>query len=189
MAVDSSSMGDPARYRTLGELEQGLKAIPPAPADDGRVTLIVSRGEGGTRNTPGCVTVTPETGMPGDAWGRSPGRNPEMQLAVIQRDVATLIANGQPLTLFGDNLILDLDLSAGSLPPGSRLRAGTALLEVTPMPHNGCRKFNARFGNDALRFASGNELRHRNLRGIYMRAVESGEIGVGDAVKVVSRPA
>ena len=32
-------------------------------------------------------------------------------------------------------------------------------------------------------------LRHRNLRGIYIRVVAGGEVGVGDPVVVVNRPA
>lgn len=74
-----------------------------------------------------------------------------------------------------------------NLPPGSRLRVGGATLEVTPKPHNGCRKFRARFGDDALRFVSLPELRPRNLRGIYMRVVDGGEVAPGDAVDVISR--
>ena len=111
-----------------------------------------------------------------------------MQIAVMQTAVAELIANGQTLTLFGDNLFLELDLSAANLPAGSRLRVGGAVLEVTPMPHNGCRKFQARFGQDALRFVSVMQLRHRNLRGIYMRVVEPGDVQPGDAVEVLARP-
>jgi MOSC domain-containing protein YiiM len=103
--------------------------------------------------------------------------------------VANLIANGQPLELFGDCLMLDLDLSQQNLPPGSQLRVGRALLEVTPMPHNGCAKFQARFGKDALRFVSMKELRHNNLRGTYMRVIEAGEVCLGDDVEVLSRPA
>jgi MOSC domain-containing protein YiiM len=59
--------------------------------------------------------------------------------------VAELIANGQPLVVFGDNLFVELDLSGKNLPTGTRLRVGGALVEVTPKPHNGCRTFNARF--------------------------------------------
>ena len=104
----------------------------------------------------------------------------------MQRDVAELIANGQLLALFGDNLILELDLSAANLPIGSRVRAGGALLEVTPMPHNGCGKFQTRFGADARTFVSKPELRHRNLRGIYMRVVEDGQMRVNDPVEIIS---
>ena len=108
-------------------------------------------------------------------------------MTVIQSDVAELIANGQPLSLFGDNLYLDLDLSSANLPIGSRLRAGGVTLEISPLPHNGCQKFNARFGNGALKFVSKRELRHRNLRGVYMRVVDAGELAVGDRVEVLSR--
>jgi MOSC domain-containing protein YiiM len=108
-----------------------------------------------------------------------------MQLAVMNRDVAALIAAGQPLTTFGDNLYVDLDLSAANLPPGTRLRLGGALLETTAFPHNGCAKFNARFGNDALRLVQRMETRHQNYRGVYWRVVEPGEIAVGDAIEVL----
>ena len=131
--------------------------------------------------------MTPESGAPGDAWSRQVRPAPEAQLAVIQIDIAELIANGQPLTLFGDNLFLDLDLSAANLPPGSRLRAGTATLEVTPEPHDACRKFRERFGGAAQRLVSRVDLRHLNLRGVYMRVVEDGDIAAGDPVQLLSR--
>src|SRR4029079_8249763 len=86
-------------------------------------------------------------------------------------------------------LFFDLDLSAANLPIGSRLRAGGVLLEVTPKAHNGCHKFKGRFGGDALRFVAPPERRPLNLRGIYLRVVEDGEVAVGDAVEVVMRAA
>ena len=131
--------------------------------------------------------MTAESGVLGDAWGRQARPAPEAQLAVMHVGIAELVANGQPLTLFGDNLFLDLDLSSANLPSGSRLRAGTATLEVTPEPHNGCRKFRERFGDAALGLVSRGDLRHLNLRGVYMRVVEDGAIAVGDPVRVLSR--
>ena len=98
------------------------------------------------------------------AWYRDESRASEAQIAVMQIDVANLIANGQSVTLFGDSLFVELDLSAANLPPGSRLRVGSALLEVTAKPHNGCRKFRERFGDGALRFVSNAYLRHLNLQ-------------------------
>jgi MOSC domain-containing protein YiiM len=185
-AVDSDSVGDPARFRTLDYLESALAKLS-APSTTGRVALLVRRVEMGTREFPERVVMQPATGLPGDSWGRQTEPSAEAQLAVMQIDVAELIANGQPLALFGDNMFVELDLSTGNLPVGSRLRVGAALMEVTPMPHNGCRKFNARFGPDALKFVSKADLRHRNLRGIYLRVVEPGEVAVGDSVEVVSR--
>jgi MOSC domain-containing protein YiiM len=185
--IDSNSIGDPARFHPLVLLEERLRMLPRAPRTVGRVVLLVRRVEGGRRETPDRAFVTPSAGLPGDAWGRAPQPNPDAQLTVMQSEVAELIVNGQPLALFGDNLFFELDLSSANLPLGSRLRAGGVTLEVTPKPHNGCHKFRARFGGDALRFVSMQALRHLNLRGIYMRAIQEGEIAVGDAIEVISR--
>jgi len=185
--IDSNSVGDPARHHRLEHLERALAALPSTPQNVGRVALIVRRCEGGRREMPDRTRLESDVGVPGDAWGRRQDPNPEGQITVMQRDVAELIANGQPLTLFGDNFFLELDLSRDNLPAGTRLRLGTATVVVTPKPHNGCHKFRARFGSDALRFVSHPELRHRNLRGIYMRVVEGGEVALGDPVEVVAR--
>ena len=187
--IDSQSDGDPATFLDFEVLRTRLSSAPPAPAEAGRVRMLVTRHKGGRRQTLERVAMTPESGMPDDAWGRQRRPHPDAQLAVMQFDVATLVANGQPLELFGDQMILELDLSAANLPPGSVLRAGTATLEVTPMPHNGCRKFRERFGEGALQLVTAPELRHRNLRGIYLRVTEAGDIAVGDAVQVLKRGA
>jgi len=184
----SGPAGDPGRHRPFAELEAGLRALAAAPTDTGRLTLIVRRRADGVRETPARVRLTLEEGVPGDDWSRRPPRDPEAQLAVMQRTVAELVANGQPLTVFGDNLFVDLDLSTGNLPAGSRLRVGDALVQVTPKPHNGCKKFLARFGADGLRLVQAAETRHMNLRGIYWKVVEPGDVHVGATVVVLSRP-
>lgn len=186
--IGSDTIGDPVCFRTFEELEQLLNTLSGTPKDNGVVTLLMSRREGGRRELPRSVRLEIDAGMPGDAWGRNPKRKLEAQLATMQTDVAELIANGQPLELAGDNLYLALDLSDGNLPTGSRVRAGGVLLEVTPMPHNGCKKFRARFGEGAQHLVNAPALRHRNLRGIYFRVIEPGTVSVGDPVVLVSRP-
>jgi len=185
--IDSGSVGDSTRFRTLAELERGLEALGRARAERGRVVRVVRRGEAGRRESLERARLSPEAGVEGDASGRRASPSAEMQVAVMEAAVAELIANGQPLPLFGDNLFLDLDLSESNLSAGSRVRAGGALLEVTPMPHNGCRKFQARFGPDALRCVASQALRQRRLRGLYLRVVTAGELGRGDPVEVVER--
>jgi len=173
--------GDASRHRPA------LAALPPAPRDHGRVVLLVRRRADGVRETPEGARLSPEEGMPGDRWGRRLPRKPEAQLTVIQRDVAEIVANGQGLTVSGDNLVVDLDLSSGNLPVGTRLRVGRAVVEVSKKPHNGCSKFAERFGADALAFVQDPATRDRNLRGIYWTVVEAGEARVGDPIAVLSR--
>jgi hypothetical protein len=187
-APDESPRGDPARHLGLAALDAGARALPVPARDAGRLALIVRRLRSGARETPHGVVLSVEDGVPGDDWSRRPPRKSEAQLAVMRRDVAELIANGQPLTLFGDQLFVDLDVSAGNLPTGTRLRVGEALVEMTAEPHDGCRKFQQRFGADALRFAQARETRGENRRGVYWRVLEAGLARVGDAVCVVWRP-
>lgn len=179
--------GDASLHRKLADLETGLRGLEKAPKNAGRLALIVRRRPDGVRETPEYVQLFPDEGVPGDGWTRRPPRDPLAQLAVMRRDVAELIANGQPLTLFGDNLFVELDLSERNLPLGTRLRVGEALVEVTSKPHNGCLKFKARFGQDALAFVQAPPTRHQNRRGIYWRVIEAGGARVGDPIRVLSR--
>ena len=178
--------GDSARHLSLEDLEKGLAQLAP-PADAGEVALIVSRRDDGRRETPERVRLTPEAGVPGDAWLRDAPEKIDAQITMMRVDVARLVANGQPLTLPGDNLLVDLDLSVANLPTGSRLAVGGATLEVTAEPHNGCLKFRQRFGGDALRLTAQPSHRDQRLRGIYVKVVEPGEVAVGDAIQVLSR--
>lgn len=181
--------GNAARHRPLAALEAGLRALPAASGAAGRVTLLVRRLEDGGREQPEVVRLSADAGLAGDDWSRRPPRDPAAQLAVMRREVAELIANGQPLTLFGDNLFVELDLRAASQPPGARFRVGGALVEVTAKPHNGCAKFRQRFGADALRFVQAPPTRDQNLRGVYWRVVEDGEVRLGDPIVALAEGA
>ena len=178
--------GDSGRHLSLAELERGLASLRP-PADSGSLALIVARGDDGLRATPEKVLLTAEGGVPGDAWARDSPEKLAAQITLMREDFGRLAANGQPLSLFGDNLVVDLDTSVANLPTGSRLRLGDSLLEVTPEPNTGCLKYRQRFGGDALRLTADRRFRDLRLRGIYVKVVEPGEIALGDRIEVVRR--
>ena len=103
----------------------------------------------------------------------------------MMTNAARAVCDGQPLDLPGDNLVVNFDLGTQALPIGSRLRVGGALLEVTEKPHAGCKKFSARFGEEAMRWVNDERHAERKLRGINCRVIEAGSVRVGDAIEVV----
>jgi MOSC domain-containing protein YiiM len=168
-------------------LETRLRELPPPPTDEGTVVLVVARPQPEARRTPQVANLTADAGVEGDRWGNKLRPDPESQITVMRADVAKLFADGQPLSRFGDNLLVDLDISAVNLPPGARLRIGSALCEVTPKPHTGCGKFAARFGQDARDIANSKDFETWRLRGLHVRVLEPGQVSPGDTIRVLSR--
>jgi MOSC domain-containing protein YiiM len=171
-------------HLTRESLEQRFHELPAPPLDVGKVALVVRRPDAGVRELPPRARLTVEGGLEGDRWAAGPDRKVESQVTLMRADVSRLVANGQPVELCGDNLLVELDLSKENLPAGTRIEIGTALCEVTPKPHTGCSKFSGRFGADALAFAAGPEHASRRLRGIHVRVLEDGEVSPGDVIRV-----
>jgi MOSC domain-containing protein YiiM len=171
---------DGGTFRTIEELEAAWAAAARSTPGAGRVELICVRLGDGAHETPDRAEVTVEDGLVGDRWGTG-DRDPDAQITLMNVRVAELI--GGPLHLAGDNFQVDFDISEEALPVGTRFRLGEAVLEVSPAPHTGCKKFRERFGLDALRWV--NEHRGRRLRGVNCRVVETGAVAVGDPVDVV----
>src|SRR5436309_2761103 len=128
---------------TTQDFEARWAAVEPAPRGSGTVRGICVRVDEGVHETPERVDVTVEDGLAGDRWATG-RRDLDAQVTLMNVRVGELI--GGPLDLAGDNFQVDLDLSEHALPVGTRLRIGSALLEVSPAPHTGCRKFRERFG-------------------------------------------
>ncbi|MBZ0320461.1 MAG: MOSC domain-containing protein [Anaerolineae bacterium] len=166
-------------------VEQGL-----SPADNGTVEMIVCRPDHGERLVLEQAEFDLITGLLGDNWQARGNRdmpdgsaNPDAQIAIMNsRTIHALTQDRSVWPLAGDQLFLDLDLSADNLPPGQRLAIGSVILEVTALPHNGCGKFNERFGSDATKLVNSREGRAARRRGINTRIVQAGKIRVGDRV-------
>ena len=179
------------KHLTMEELEAGLDEIRRAPKDEGVLELIVRRPQVEEREILEKAELHLQGGLVGDNWTKRPSSktadgspHPDMQINVMNARVAALVAQDKSRWhLAGDQLYLDMDLSADNLPPGTQLAIGSAVIEVTPPPHTGCQKFVARFGLDAMKFVNSSVGRELRLRGINAKVAQPGTIRVGDVAK------
>jgi hypothetical protein len=191
--VTMSWMRAEMKLLTMTELEAGLDAIRQSPTDAGVLELIVRRPQMGEREVLGVGELHRVEGLVGDNWrARGSSRtadgsaHPDMQLNIMNARVIALVAQEKDRwPLAGDQLYIDLDLSADNVPPGTQLALGSAVIEVTDQPHTGCKKFVARFGLDALQWVSSPVGKQLQLRGINAKVVHPGVIQVGDVVKKI----
>jgi hypothetical protein len=155
--------------------------------------LIVRRPRIDEREVLEAGQLNPAEGLVGDSWRTRIGTKtskealqPDTQLTIMNARVIALLAREKDRwPPAGDQLFIDLDLSAHNLPPGTCLALGTAVIEVTAQPHTGCKKFAARFGLDALKFVNSPVGKQLHMRGIYAKVIQPGVIRVGDVVRKV----
>ena len=181
-------------HLTTEQLEAKLDEIRQAPKEAGGLDLIVRRPRSNQREvlTEGELNLL--EGLAGDSWrfrknfrSADGAPNPEMQLNIMNsRAIALVAQEKERWQLAGDQLFIDLDLSAENLPPGTQLSLGSALIEVTAEPHTGCKKFVERFGLDAMKFVNSTVGRQLNLRGINAKVIQAGTIRVGDVAQKIT---
>lgn len=170
--------------------ERWLAEVRRSPADHGRLELIVCRPAVDEREVLVSGELDLEVGLVGDNWLSRGSRNtpdgraePDAQLNIMNSRCARLVAGSDArMPLAGDQLFVDFDLSPENLPAGTRLRIGTAVIEVTAKPHTGCAKFTRRFGLAAHRWVNGRVGKQHRLRGICAKVVVPGRIATGDEI-------
>ena len=182
------------RHLTMPELEEALDHLRAAPKNDGLVELIVRRPRVDHREVLDQAELDPVKGLIGDNWSVRPSSktpdgspHPEMQINIINSRVAALVAQEKERwQLAGDQLYIDMDLSKENLPAGAQFAIGSAVLEVSALPHTGCHKFVARFGAEAMKFVNSPVGRELCLRGINAKIVKGGVIQVGQTARKIS---
>lgn len=180
------------KHLTLGDIENGIEPVLHSPNDRGVLKMIVRRPAVNEREVLEKGVLDVSAGLVGDNWlkrGSSRTDNglghPEMQLNVMNYRFALLIAGTEErIPLAGDQFYVDLDLSKDNLPVGTRLRIAESVIEVTAIPHLGCKKFVERFGIDAMKFANSEFGRKHCLRGINAKVVSAGSIAAGQVISV-----
>lgn len=180
-----------AVYQSAAELEAGMDYVRQSPKEEGVLRLIVRRPKDDEREIVQEAELSLTDGMIGDNWKirgskhTSDGSaNPLAQITLMNARIIELLAQREERwSLAGDQLYVDFDLSDDNLPTGTRLAIGSAVLEVSAVPHTGCRKFSDRFGAEAMKFVNSPEGRHLHLRGINTYIIQSGIVHVGDVVR------
>ena len=181
------------KHLTTAELEAALDHLRETPKDDGIVHLIVRRPDVDQREVLDEAELHPELGLIGDNWKvrgsrRTPdgSAHPDMQINIMNSRVTALVAQEKDRwPLAGDQLYIEMDLSKVNLPAGSRIAVGSAVLEVSPLPHTGCQKFVSRFGIEAMQFVNSETGKEMCLRGINAKVVQGGTVKVGQTAKKI----
>jgi len=186
-------MESSVRHLTTKELEAALDHLRRTPKDDGVIELIVRRPEVDQREVLDEAELDIGLGLIGDNWKvRGSRKTPdgsahrEMQINIMNSRVTALVARERERwPLAGDQLYIDMDLSKENLPAGSRITVGSAVLEVSPLPHTGCKKFVARFGIEAMEFVNSELGKLLCLRGINAKIIQGGTVKVGQTAKKI----
>ena len=181
------------KHLTMQELEAALDHLRQAPKDNGVLQLIVRRPRTDEREVLEEAELDPVLGLIGDDWHLRGSRrtpdgspHPDMQINIMNSRVTALVAQDKDRwPLAGDQLYIDMDLSKENLPAGARIQVGTAVLEVSHLPHTGCHKFVARFGAEAMKFVNSAVGRELCLRGINAKVVQGGVVKVGQVAKKI----
>lgn len=173
------------KHLTKEELEAGFEEIKKSPKDNGVLEMIVSRPKTNEREVLESGELDDKKGLLGDRWGTKKA-NVNSQLTLMNSRAAALVAQAKERwALAGDQLYVDLDLTDENLPHGTRLQIGKAIIEITSLPHNGCKKFVERFGLEAMKFVNSPIGKQFHLRGIYAKVIQSGRIRQGDIIQKI----
>ena len=187
-------MESTVKHLTMQELEAALDHLRQAPKDEGVLQLIVRRPEVDQREVIEEAVLDLEKGLIGDSWfvrgsAKTPdgSAHPEMQINIMNSRVTALVAQEKERwPLAGDQLYIDMDLGHENLPPGSHLAIGSVVLEVSALPHTGCRKFVSRFGVEAMEFVNSPLGKSLCLRGINAKIIQGGMVKVGQTARKVA---
>ena len=185
------ALPDIKNHRSRAELEASLDHIKNAPKDAGSVALIVVRPQHGERRTPASVHISTEHGVAGDRWSKGcwleteDGEpHPSVQVNLMSVRAAKAIAGEiKNWKAAGNNFFVDIDMSPENLPPGTRLRLGSAEIEISAQANKGCQKFIDRYGRDACVFVNVGPGWANRTRGLYARVIKNGEVRLGDMLQ------
>ncbi|MBT3270333.1 MOSC domain-containing protein [Candidatus Poribacteria bacterium] len=178
-------------HLTAEQIDARLDWIEASPADSGTLEGICIRPEPNEREELESCLLSPELGVEGDFWVRNCWKkledgssDPAVQLALMNCRAVDVVAGSRDRWKWaGDQLFVDFDLGEDNLSPGDRLHIGSAVVELSDIPHTGCDLFKARYGMAAVKFINSRTGKEKRLRGVLAQIVQAGTVSVGDTVR------
>ena len=180
-------------HATAAELAAALPHIAAAPKTDAPIAMLCFRPGFGLRTHPQSLRLTRAHGIPGERWLTAPwlkladgSPDPRIQVSILPARVLDLVWRSRDTTVHpGDPIVADLDTSHANTPPGTLIRAGTAVLRVSDEPNDGCVKWKARYGADALAWVAAPAHRQLRLRGVLCAIEQDGTVTATDRLHVL----
>jgi hypothetical protein len=177
-----------SKHATVAECDAALDHILAAPNNSATIGQLCFRPDFGLRTFPDALDMTVDQGIIGERWAKKPWLtlpngepDPRIQVSIFSKRVMDLCWRDPANTVHpGDPIIVDMNLSVANLPTGTRLQAGSAILEVSDKFNTACIKWRDRYGDDSLRWINRRDNRDFRLRGILCKIVRDGTVKVGD---------
>ncbi|SEP84215.1 hypothetical protein [Thalassovita taeanensis] len=175
-------------HATTDQLSAALPHVRQAPTDNAPIEMLCLRPGYGQRQMVDQITLTRAQGTPGERWLTAPWMkladgtpDPRIQVSILPKRVMDAVWLDREGTAHpGDPIVADLETSYGNLPIGTRLQAGTAVLEVSDVFNDGCVKWKARYGAPAKDWITARENVHLRLRGLLCSVVQDGTVTLSD---------
>lgn len=179
-------------FASRAECDAALPHILAAPRDGAAIDSLCFRPAYGERRFPDQLHLTVAGGIADERWLKAPwltlpdgSPDPRIQVSILPRRVMDLCWRDRDTTVHpGDTMVADLDMSEANLPAGTRLRVGSAVLEVSDKFNTGCAKWRDRYGADSLAWINHKPNRPLRLRGVLCRIVQDGVINASDQIHV-----
>ncbi|MEM7438235.1 MAG: hypothetical protein AAF393_01455 [Pseudomonadota bacterium] len=178
---------------TMAECEAAFSHVLDAPKDNAAIEILCFRPDFGERDFRDEIELTVEHGIVGERWGKAPwlklkdgSPDPRIQVSILGRRTLDLCWRNRDTTIYpGDTMIADLDMSEANLPAGTRLQAGTAVLEVSTKFNDACPKWIKRYGRESFNWFNIRENRTLRLRGALCMIVQDGIVRKGDILRKI----
>ncbi len=178
-------------HATTATLNAALPHVLAAPKTDAPIAMLCYRPDFNQRTFPNSLTLTKDMGIPGERWLKHPWLrladgtpDPRIQVSLLPTRVLDLIWQDRETTPHpGDTIVADLDMTDANMPSGTLIQAGTAVLRVSDEWNNGCVKWKARYGVDAMTWITSHA--SLRLRGLLCSIAQDGIMTMSDRLQVL----